>query len=608
MVTDDRRLRWLTGCASALLVVLGIVLWLIVGTPWPLIVGASAVAVLALSQFASGTYAIAASVVLLVLTAVLVGRVAPIFDAGIDQVALVLLSVLGFAAAATFLLPARHRTNRPGFGRAIAAAVVPGIAVLALLVAEQLGSRGVLWAMRGDTVWNVVTARYVIEDGGHRPELHPNSSPAAAALLAMIAAVGRTDVVASDLLRHDIDRLAQLWIALALLTSLLAALVAVHTARLTRIGRWVAGIAAGLVPLSWYVMGFSWELGFLNAPVSLLLLFAAWIGWLECRISPLRGAALLSFATVGLLATWAPLAIIPAGLAAAALIADRRRIRQSLGAVAAWVLIALPVPLYAIAVTVEDLRRDGPALSVDGGFPDLDASDALVTVGVTLSLICLVGVRAGDRHRLAGVAAVVVSALIGVAYLVVQRIPTGQPWGYYPAKMTWLVLVLLIVLAIGSLCAVIPAGQPVRPGAIALAAAGAVALAGCAILVPPVRQPVAQNLLPWVDVMRGTGVASPAAAPEALFALAEPGVKTMAVGLGDHDAFVNFWLLQLESDSGDDPIRVYAYALDPRDTAQVCDAITVWGGDVVVHTSDPQLEGRLDEVCADADWSVELHG
>ncbi len=596
-----------TAAIAGALVVLGVVLWLVADTPWPLIAGASAIVVLALAQFASGTFAVAASAVLFVVAGVVVNRLAPLLGVGVDTVGLVWFAFLGAAGTAVLALPARHRTTRPGFNRAISAAVAPLVAVIMLLIGEITGSRGVLWAMHGDTAWNVISSRFMMDDGGLRPETHPNSSPSAAALLAMVAIVGRSEVGA-DLLRHDIDRLAQLWIALALLVSLLAALVAVHTPRLSTAGRWIAGVVAGLMPLSWYVMGFAWDFGFLNAPVALILLFAAWIGWLECRISPLRGAALLSVATVGMLATWAPLAAVPAALAVAALIADRRRIRRSLGALVAWIAVALPVPLYAIAVTLEDLQRDGAALAVNGGFPALSSSDTVVTMGVSAAIICTVAVMAGDRHRLVGIIAVGVAAVVGIGYLVFQRIPTGHPWGYYPAKMAWLIIVLLIAIAIGSLCAALTASGARRRASIAVGVVGAVALAGCMTLVPPIRQPILAQLFPWVDVVRGTGVAAPAEAPEQVFDLAATGTRALAARLGPHDAFINFWLLQLDAGAGDDPIRSYAYLLDSTDAGQVCDAIRAWGGDVVVHTADPALEAELEAGCPDVTWKVQLHG
>jgi len=608
MMTDGQRLRWIASGVGLLLVAVGVTLWLGADTPWPLIAGASAIVVLALAQYASGTFAIAVASVLLVLVAVVSVRASPLTGGSIEHVAMWCLVAIGLAASVVIAAPPRHRTNPPAFARAIAATVTPGIAVLTLLVAEQLGSRGVVWAMHGDAVWNLVTARFMLDDGGMRPELHPNSSPAAAALLAVVASVGRDVVVPADLLRHDVDRLAQLWIVFALLASVMAALVAVHTPKLTRVGRWVAGIVAGLVPLSWYVMGFSWELGFLNAPIALVLLLASWIAWLECRISPLRGAALLSVTAVALLATWAPLAAVPSAFAVAALIADRRRLRRSLGAVAAWVAVALPVPLYVLVVTLDDFRRDGAALAVNGGFPALGFGDTVVTTGVAVTIIGLVALNAGDRHRLIGVAALVVAGAVGVGYLVAQRMPTGVPWGYYPAKMAWLVLVLLIVIAVGSVCAIVPVDRSVRLRSVALAATGAVALAGCMVLVPPLRQPVIANLIPWVDVARGTGVAAPAESAEALFAVARPGVKSVAARYSGDDGFLNLWLLQLESESSAEPVRAYAFGLDVNDPNQVCGVIRAWGGQVVVHTRDPGLSGELEAVCGDLSWEVDSRG
>src|SRR5690606_16138257 len=159
------------------------------------------------------------------------------------------------------------------------------------------------------------TARMMIGDGGLDADAHPNSSPLTAGLIALAAAPGRES--ASLMLEHDVTRMAQLWFLAALAGTVLAGLVGLRATQMASAGiRIGAAVVSALVASSWFVWGFALQFGFVNATIALVVMLAAWLAWLEARVAPILGSAVLSLAAVAMLATWAPLAAVPGVLAA----------------------------------------------------------------------------------------------------------------------------------------------------------------------------------------------------------------------------------------------------------------------------------------------------
>ncbi|MGO7983818.1 hypothetical protein ACC691_38920, partial [Rhizobium johnstonii] len=87
----------------------------------------------------------------------------------------------------------------------------------------RLGVLPVAWAMKNDVVWNTMAARFILNDEGIAPDRHPNPSPLINELVASWISSGRT--AGTELLRHDVTRQAELWVALLLLSALLGAWV-----------------------------------------------------------------------------------------------------------------------------------------------------------------------------------------------------------------------------------------------------------------------------------------------------------------------------------------------------------------------------------------------
>ncbi|WP_194409107.1 hypothetical protein [Microbacterium cremeum] len=609
MAEDVLRARriWVV-CASALLLA-GVVLFAAGVTPWLAPAAAVFCVTLAVGQRTSWPFALAAGVIVTTTATALVVRFTPGWGIGLVTGSAVLFGLIGLAGLVGFGLARQPRlVGRRALRVGVPVLAVP-VGLMAIVAALTLTSGNLEWAMHNDAVWNLVTTRIMVEDGGLDAIAHPNPSPLTPGLLAMAIAVGRGDVAPGDLLAHDMSRFATFWLFATLAAALLAAMIGARSvhggARAARIT--AAGIAA-VIPISWFTFGFAAQFGFYNATLALVLLLATWLAWLEARTVPIAAATVLSLATVALLATWAPLAFVPFALAAVALVARLAALPRGRAGARGFGLILLavaPVVVYVLAVTLPDLRRDGAALAVDGGIMALQLSHVVVIVTVTIGVAVLNAVQRNQIHQLVGVAVVCAAGAVAGGYLMWQRAGTASLWGYYPAKFAWLLVSLLLVILAAAL-----AGEMAGLRARRLATAGT-AIVAIAVpvslmwLVPPDR--ISSALTP-VAIAAETGVASGAPAAQTLFELAEPGERTLALSYLDpsSDRFLNSWLLQLESRTAEEPIRYYSYVLDPENEEQACDAVRAWAAPVRIVTSDPTLPESFAELCTDVDVTVDV--
>lgn len=607
-----RRARFVWILSASLFLVVGLALFVGGITPWLAPLAVLLCLFLAIGQRTSWPFAIAASVIWQIALIALLVRFAPSMGLPLVSGAALILGVLGAGGLISFAVV---RSPRLVGGRVLRVGVpilaVP-IVFVVLLASRGLAVDGLEWAMHNDAVWNLISTRIIVSDGGLDAIAHPNPSPLTAGLLAVAIAVGRDTVDPSELLRHDVTVVAVFWLLASMGAALLAALIgarSVHGG--TRTGRLIGATIAGLMPLTWFMFGFSSQFGFYNATLTLVLLLASWLAWLESRVAPFAATATLSLATVALLATWAPLAILPLGLAGASVVGQvESRHRHGAGDRHWWLvpLAIFPVPLYVIFVTLPDLSRDGAALAVDGGIMAIDPGVVLAITSVTVAVAVLNAVQRSQWHHLIGVVTVCVCAAAAGAYLVAQRASAGSSlWGYYPIKFAWLFASLLIVVLAASLAGNLIGLRGRRWAAAATAACAAVVPTSLMLLVPP-SMPILPALLTPVAIATGSGTAAGAPAAATLFDLAEPGRPTIAVNyLGaDGDRFLNSWLLQLESTSSADPIRLYSYVLDPQSPAQACEAAMVWNRHVRIVTRDAQTAVDLERLCVGADVGIDV--
>lgn len=606
-----RELAVLTGAA---VVLVGGVLAVAAG--WsPALLAASAIAALTLAfgQLASWTLSFASALLAVLGVHTLAARLAPPANLDFGATTAVAVTVVAALAIAALAVRARHRRLRlprtADLPAVISAVAVPLLSLGYWVVALGWGREmRVGWILANDAVWNTMAARFIVVDGGIDPSAHPNPAPSTAALAASWMIPGREN--ASELLRHDVTREAQFVLLVTLAAAVLAGCIAARTVRAGHpVIRVVAGVAGSAFVLSWYVLGFTAELGFLNAPISVLLLLAVWVCWSDAPRSPVISAVGLLVAATLLLATWAPLVLVPAALGAMALpVFWRALASRRVGVIVIIGLAAAQLIAYGLLVTLGDLRSTGGALAADGAAPPVEPRDVAMVVALVLLTALLLLLRRsrglGLRREAVGALTVLAAAAVGGGYLVLQRLGAGLGWwGYYPAKFAWLVCVLLLVVVVGLLLA----------AASALRSRARVALAACAALV--LVGVVVSGSLPLGGIRRVPAAialatdaefAAKDATAERLFAIADGG-PTIAVRVTtdpEDDAQLNAWLLQAHSEDSADPVRAYAYGMDTTDLAAVCDAMQAWGGGVRLVTGDPGLTEELDAVCPETDYEV----
>jgi len=493
---------------------------------------------------------------------------------------------------ATLLVLRRARRGPPPSGfdpRALVAGVLPIALSLALVIVSRLADGARLaWAMRNDAAWTLVSARYILRDGGVVPGLAPNPAPGTAGWIAALIEPGRGG--ATRLLHHDLVGMADVWSLALLAASLLAAAIAwVGLQGLAPWQRTLVAGAVGLVPWSWLLAGHAMEFGFVNAPIAFALLLGAWLAWLAAPRSPDTAMVALSGLAIGLLATWAPLAVVPIALGAWLLLSTRREGRGRLPSPS--VLVALGVlVLYVGVVVVPDLLRSGEGLANDGGIFALPPSIAVLGLMVAL----LVAVLAGNRSRLLGTALVVSAGLVAIVLLALQRQAGGLDWwGYYPIKLAWLLLGLLAVMTLAAIPSLFSRSRRRWLGVVGTVVAASLALAGVAYQ-PSTREPDP----PAISVLSARGLLGADRAPVLAFRLSGERTLVSRYDAPAPDGFVNFWMLSEDPTGSADPARLIAYRLDSTDPAQVCEAADAWGGDVTVLTSDPDVVSALESCSA----------
>jgi hypothetical protein len=298
-------------------------------TPWPLVLWVGALATVALARWFGWAVAMAVVVLTAGFVTSLLLRWYPALAVDLGTANGVVLVTLGVAA--TIMAAFTRRPFSAPSARfvrvALASMVAPLIAALLIGIdLARFGVEKISWAMNNDAVWNTVTARFITDDGGLNAATHPNSSPLTAMVLASSMAPGRGFVPGSALLEHDVLSEAAAWLVITLLASVFAGLIVARNVRHRAGWQIMWGAVGGAIPLTWYVTGFSFQYGFYNAPVSLLLLLAAWVLWTDGARAPYLATVALLLGTTALLATWAPLAIVSLALALVNVIRSRERL------------------------------------------------------------------------------------------------------------------------------------------------------------------------------------------------------------------------------------------------------------------------------------------
>lgn len=620
--------RWFLGAAAAALVG-SCVLVVLGGTPAPLLVLAVALATLALRSWLTTPVALAAVLVGALGLLTVSMRLWPALGASLGWL-LVLPALVGGAALASVW---RSRATALAMSRAdlalgVGLALLSLVQVLAVPAARWLSGRPKLaWMMNNDSPWNLISARYIVEDGGLDPGSHRNPAPLANELVALFLVPGRSDVDPTALLSHDLLRTSQALLLLVGAVSLLGGVLVAATIGASRPWcRAVLAVVAAVIPWTWSLAGHVFVYGFWNSLPTAVLLLAAWTAWMASERSPVVGSGLLALSGVGLLAAWAPLALVPVCLALAVV---GWRWRQHL-ALRGWVLIVWLAPWavlasYAVIVTRADFAATSEGLAMEGSFPAFGEHLPPVFWLVPLGVLLLS--RWGSLHLdLVGVLVLGVAGAAGILYLMEQRSGApGGPWGYYPQKFAWSLSLLAPIVLLGSVRSWLgEALGRVQSGAAVL---GTILLTGALLLqVPPfdlrplaaLSYPIAHrtpdyrvtSVLPTVSIMFPDRASAMDPAARSLLALEDADRKVVASRWSPDpgaNGFINYWLLQLPVDQVGDQPRAYAYGLDSFDPAQLCNLVRDWGSGVLIQTRDPKLPREVERACPELDFEVRVH-
>lgn len=531
-------------------------------------------------------------------------RVTPLLHLDLATGSLVLAGVLGAGTAVACCLPSlpvRHPA-RDSISRAAAASLVTLLSVVAVLGTVAVsGTSKIAWAMSNDAVTSVLFARHMISDGGMNPGVHTNPVPLPYELLGAVMEPGRENA-STSLLQHDVEAMAQLWILFILLSSLLCGIIAVRLIRPGRpVLRFAAGIAGGLFPLTWYVTGYTIEYGFFNATIAIVLLLAGWLIWQEGARHPVAAFCLLLVTSTALLGSWGPLAFLTLALAAV-LFATRWRlfVRESSVASRALVIVSvLQVGLYGLLVTVPDFLREAVALGGEGGMFKMSSASLAISAGVAILLALAASHLSGSREMLIGLVTVLVASLPVLAYFLWARRDAANLWGYYPAKFAWVLSILFLVASVACLFLIVQHLHGRRLVQTVAIAGGALAILGIMFETPPARVGFSPYV-PLYEVWRGWQGPEKDVRAATLFALSDEGERSFVVRLDGqpNDTFYNMWLLQVNLEDAADPVRSYAYLMDPESDADICTVGELLGGNAIVFTRDALLPAIAAERCA----------
>lgn len=589
------------------------------GSPWPSALAAAAAVLLATARRIGWSAAGGTAVLVGLAPALLALRLGPVFGVDPGLLAVGLWWAVTLVGWVDVVAGRRPRTAPSTVVRAVSVAVpvLFGLVSIAVVAAAPKVA-AVAWATRRDSANNVMFARFILEDGGVDPGRHPNP----AYLLQGLVALGlRPDASVQDLFWSY----QAVWLGGTVLAAAVAAALVASSVRQPVVALLGALVAGGFV-YSWFVLGLSMTYGFANVPLSVALLGSVLLVARGARTTVMMRIAVLVVGAVLLLASWAPLAVVPAALGVVALVrAVLDAVRQRTGgesraAGALAVVRGAPVQLtalvltlvaglgYVVLVVLPDLRSDGGNLTQGGGFPEMSPTIGLVVCG--LALLLAVTRRwlrkpssdgtvpdGGTDWRavvlvLAGGASV--AAFVGLAAAAGQSL-----WTYYPEKLMWILVVTAVPLVLAG------ALDVTRWVALrVLVTAGTVAAITLVVL-PVDDGPTPEDRWPALKVANGIAPGSEEEARDVL-RVADSGRPTIAwlYGSTAFDDLLNLWTTDAVADGPDDIVREYA-GTPAHEPEQVCRTLEGLGSDAVLLTRATNVPAVVRATCPDVAFTVQ---
>lgn len=554
----------------------------------------------------------AAAVILLAMAALLVSRAAQL-DIVLSQIA---GGLLFFVAGMLVLLRTPGALRRPG-RHAVALWISPMLGALGWMgtvVAAQFvpGAARLSWVMNGDGFNNLFYGNVILSARGLAIGQAENPVPLPASLIALAMSPGRPTIADRALLAHDLESFTIVWTVILAATCILTGAV-VASAIPQRYPPLIAVTSAlgSLLPLTWYVAGLPAQWGYFNANVVLPILLATWLAFLASRHFPVVALVVLSGLTTLVLATWAPLVLVPGALGIAILVRHWKLIRSLHGGAAvALVLGAVQVMAWVGIVTVPTFLFQGGAFEIPGhGFPS-------AWPAVPVLLFALVALSFFVRRRtslpvMTGVVAIACSTIAAAGMLLYLDHGQGDPWSaYYPTKLAWIISVFLVIttlsLAVAAVVALAPGRRTVVAGIAAVT--GAVLLACAAIPFDSWSETVVRQ--PMTRILSGSIWHTGDRAANKILTLSDPRAPGVLWQSGNRDeAMINFWVLVTRGGdfAGDPELRSIAFVayreyratgtFNDSDIGPLCRIVTLMRPTPTVHTANPSLEAEIRRNC-----------
>ena len=611
-VTRSRaRMAWLLIATliivTGALTLLGLPAWLVVAiaaVPWiaraarrmPLVI--AAVAVL-------GTHVVAVMAWLWIAPAIGVSGIGVAVSAA-------LASGAGSALVNAWSALPLQKPSKPDMA-VMAASSLGGLIWVALMIAARFypGATTVSWAMAGDSANNVIFAREVLYRGGLEFGGLTNPVPLPSVFASMGMWSARAGVPAADLTAHDVTAYATTWSVLIALSCVVIGLtvgrVALVISQNWCLSSAVAG-GASLLGLTWFLTGYPIEYGFFNAHLTFILMAAAWLVYVAGKQSPVPALTALALVSTATLAVWSPLVVIPVSLATAVLVFNFGTVWRSRGfELVIGALGLLQFVGYVVLISVPTYLAQSEALGAPGGafpFP----RPMLVILAAAGALLAGVLAWKGFKHVLWGVLGLGSAVLAALALLLLSSNDPANRWTYYPLKFSWFAGVGLTVVVASLATAVALVLFRRRLLAVLALAAVSVVTVGFVLWTPTAGNGY-QAVTPVKRVLQGNYYGDGDALAQSVFELSSLEEAHFLWKTSDpNEGSVNFWLLQIWSDSMSQnlELKYYAYGVyDHEDVASICLIAEAVDAPLTVHTGVPNLESQLQELCPEIPIAVQ---
>ena len=460
------------------------------------------------------------------------------------------------------------------------------------------GADPLSWAMSGDGANNLQHARNNLLDDGINPG-RGITVPLVSALLGVAMSLGRPESGDSALLAHDLVALSTFF---ALALAIASTLIGMVAASLLPRGRALAAGAASLLGCTWLVAGLPIDSGYLNGPISIALLLLAWLAFLDSERAPIFSLSLQLGVAILVMSTWSPLLVVSLALLIATLMRSWVVVRVLRGRAAIPVVVAIAAILAITAVTLAPaFIGDSSVFATPGhGFP--------VTVGILGGASVLAVVLAARRRRehprqFDGVIALVAASIAGTAALLALASGTTDPFGaYYPAKLGWMLSVLLCTVALSLVLAAVSRRVVTIvtiAAAILLASVGPAPVREYNAVLPPLARILGGEV--WHDGDHSAAVI-----------IDHVGENAILWDSGEPDeAYINYWLVALGPNQTLSSSAIDGYR-ELRDTGsftppaldQLCLLLPVLGAGGTVYTSSAGSADRVREACNSPETTV----